>query len=133
MGGADVRILLDTHALLWWLFDDPRLPGPCRERIAEAGNEVLVSSASAWEISTKHRLGKLPEAGDVPTELVRCLRAARFSPFSVTTEHALAAGALPGPHLDSFDRMLIAQARIERTPVATADPVFRDYGVRVIW
>jgi PIN domain nuclease of toxin-antitoxin system len=128
-----VNILLDTHALLWWLFDDARLPPSCRARIASPDNRVFVSAASAWEISTKHRLGKLPEAGDVPTDLPRYLRTARFTPLDVAVEHALDAGALPGPHRDPFDRMLIAVARREHLRVATIDPVFREYGVPVVW
>jgi PIN domain nuclease of toxin-antitoxin system len=118
---------------LWWLFDDPRLPVRARSAIADPENEILVSAASAWEISTKHRLGKLPEAGDVPTELVRYVRKAGFLPLPVGLEHALAAGGLPGPHRDPFDRMLIAQARAEDLPLVTNDPVFRKYGVRVVW
>lgn len=133
MGGPPVKVLLDTHALLWWLFDDPRLPDVARAAISDPENRVLVSAASAWEISTKHRLGKLPEAGDVASGLARYVRRARFSELAVGLEHALAAGALPGPHRDPFDRMLIAQARNEDLAVVTVDPVFRDYGVRVIW
>jgi PIN domain nuclease of toxin-antitoxin system len=128
-----VNLLLDTHVLLWWLFDDPRLVDSCRKAIADPDNPILVSTASAWEISTKHRLGKLPEASDVATDLLRYLRAARFTPLPISMEHALAAGALPGPHRDPFDRMLIAQARLEGLRVATADPVFREYGVSVLW
>jgi PIN domain nuclease of toxin-antitoxin system len=108
-------------------------PEAARSVIANPENRVLVSAASAWEISTKQRLGKMPEAGDVPTELPRHLRRARLGVLDVGLEHALAAGALPGPHRDPFDRMLIAQARIEDVPVVTRDPVFRDYGVRVLW
>lgn len=128
-----MRLLLDTHALLWWLFDDPHLSTPARAAIADPDNGILVSAASGWEIATKHRLGKLPEAGDVPTALPRYLRQARFSELPVRLDHALAAGGLPGPHRDPFDRMLIAQSRIEDLSVVTVDGVFRDYGVSVIW
>jgi PIN domain nuclease of toxin-antitoxin system len=130
---AAVRLLLDTHALLWWLFDDPNLSSTARLAVANPQNEVLVSAASAWEITTKHRLGRLPEAGDVPVQLPRYLNRARFGVLNISLEHAMAAGALPGPHKDPFDRMLVAQARIEHLAVATADRVFRDYGVEVIW
>ncbi len=128
-----MKVLLDTHTLLWWLFDDSRLPASCRRVIADPDQVVFVSAASAWEIATKHRLGKLPEAGDVPERLPHYLRAARFAPLDITVAHAIAAGALPGPHRDPFDRMLIAQAREEGMTVATSDPVFRDYGVPVVW
>jgi PIN domain nuclease of toxin-antitoxin system len=94
---------------------------------------VVVSAASAWEITTKHRLGRLPEAGDVAARLPHYLRRARFAVLNISLDHAMAAGALPGPHRDPFDRMLVAQARIEELTVATTDRVFRDYGVAVIW
>lgn len=128
-----MRILLDTHALLWWLFDDPALTAAARTAIAAAENAILVSAASGWEIATKHRIGKLPEAGDVPVDLPRYLRKARFTVLPITLDHALAAGALPGPHRDPFDRMLIAQARLDDLVVISSDPVFRDYGVRTLW
>ncbi len=128
-----MRLLLDTHALLWWLFDSPELSDRARRSIADAGNQILVSSASGWEISTKHRLGKLPEAGDVPRRLPHYLLKARFDVLNISLEHAMAAGALPGPHRDPFDRMLIAQALAEGTKVVTVDSVFGDYGVGVIW
>ena len=128
-----MRCLLDTHALLWWLFDDPQLSAQAGEVIAEPENEILVSAASAWEISTKHRLGKLPEAGDVAQRLPTYVRKARFTELRISIDHAQAAGGLPGPHRDPFDRMLIAQSKLLAIPVVTIDPVFRDYGVIVIW
>lgn len=130
---AAVRLLLDTHALLWWLFDDPKLSSVARSAIVSPANEIVVSAASAWEIATKHRLGRLPEAGDVPVRLPYYLRRARFAVLPISLEHAQAAGALPGAHKDPFDRMLVAQACIEALAVATVDRVFRDYGVAVIW
>ena len=128
-----MKVLLDTHVLLWWLFDDPALSQPARDAIRDPGNSVLVSAASAWEISTKHRLGKLPEAGEAVGNLPALLRSARMEALPVTVEHALAAGALPGPHRDPFDRMLIAQSRLEDLPVVTADPVFGLYSARTVW
>ena len=126
-------VLLDTHTLLWWLFDDPRLSDRAREVITDPSNGIRVSAASGWEIATKHRIGKLPEAGDVATDLARYVRKARFLSLPIDLEHALAAGALPGPHRDPFDRMLIAQSTLERLPVVTRDPVFREYGAQVVW
>lgn len=126
-------LLLDTHALLWWLFDDPRLSDVARENIAAPENKVWVSAASAWEIATKARLGKLPEAGDVAEKLPVYLRRARFLELPVTVAHALKAGGLPGPHRDPFDRMFIAQSFLSGFPVVTIDPVFRDYGVVTLW
>lgn len=130
---AAVRLLLDTHALLWWLFDHPKLSSPARSAIANQQNKIVVSAASAWEITTKHRLGRLPEAGDVPVHLPHRLNRARLAVLNISLEHAMAAGALPGPHEDPLDRMLVAQARIEDLAVATTDQVFRDYDVAVIW
>jgi PIN domain nuclease of toxin-antitoxin system len=128
-----MKCLLDTHALLWWLFDDPKLSTRASDVIAEPENEILVSAASAWEISTKHRLGKLPEAGDVAQRLPMYVRRARFTELHISIEHAQAAGGLPGPHRDPFDRMLIAQAKLFSVPVVTIAPIFRDYGVMVLW
>jgi PIN domain nuclease of toxin-antitoxin system len=128
-----VKLLLDTHAVLWWLFDDPQLSDSARKAIATAGNQILVSSASAWEIATKYRIGKLPEVGDIVEKLPQYLRKARFEILPISLEHALKAGLLPGPHRDPFDRMLMAQSDIEKIPVVTVDPVFTQYGVRVIW
>lgn len=126
-------LLLDTHALLWWLLDSPELSNTARQAIAAPEQRVLVSAASAWELSTKLRLGKLPEAADIVANLVAYLRKQRFEVLAVGVDHALAAGRLPGPHRDPFDRMLMAQAQIERADVVTVDPVFSDYGLAVVW
>lgn len=125
--------LLDTHALLWWLFDDPRLSDAARINIAAPEHKIWVSAATAWEIATKARLGKLPEAGDVAEKLPVYLRRARFLELPVTVAHSLKAGGLPGPHRDPFDRMLIAQSFLSGFPVVTLDPVFCDYGVGTLW
>ena len=128
-----MRCLLDTHTLLWWVFDDPKLSTPARETIAEPEHDILVSAASAWEIATKYRIGKLPEAGDIVQRLPAYIRRARFTTLDISVEHALLAGNLPGPHHDPFDRMHMAQARLLNMPLVTTDPVFRDYGIQVIW
>ncbi len=128
-----MRLLLDTHVLLWWLLNDPKISENARSAIADSKNDILVSSTSAWEITTKHRIGKLPEVGDIPDKLPFYVRKARFSVLPISLEHAVDAGKLPGPHKDPFDRMLIAQARIEKLHVVTIDPVFRGYGISVLW
>lgn len=128
-----MRVLLDTHALLWWLFDDPRLSVRARAIIADPDNIVMMSSASAWEIATKYRLGKLPEAGEAVHQLPELLERAQISVLPVSVAHALKAGLLPGPHRDPFDRMLIAQAAYEDLPLVTLDPAFVDYAVELIW
>ena len=131
--GSVTDYLLDTHALLWWLFDDLKLSEAARCAIANPDHRLWVSAASAWEIATKARLGKLPEAGDVPVRLEYYLRKARFSELVVTIHHGVQAGALPGPHRDPFDRMLIAQSLATGYPIITVDPVFSEYGVSVLW
>lgn len=131
--GSMTDFILDTHALLWWLFDDPHLTENARRVIADPEHRIWVSAASAWEIATKARLGKLPEAGDVPQKLPHYLRKARFLELPITVEQSLRAGNLPGPHRDPFDRMLIAQSFSTGYPVVTTDSVFREYGVQVVW
>lgn len=125
--------LLDTHVLLWWLFDDPKLSSLARDIIRAPENMIIVSSASGWEIATKSRLGKLPQAGDITNKLPSLLQKARIKVLSITMIHALAAGALPGPHRDPFDRMLIAQGQIEQLPIVTSDRAFKKYPVDLIW
>lgn len=128
-----VKLLLDTHTLLWWLFDDPKLSAKAKRAIKNPDNAIFASTASAWEIATKYRLGKLPGAEEAAQRLPELLRSARIEPLPISMEHALAAGALAGPHRDPFDRMLIAQAQIENLSIVTTDRVFSDYDVKVIW
>ncbi len=128
-----MRLLLDTHALLWWLSDDPGLPASARKVIARGSNTVLVSAASAWEIATKVRLGKLPDAADLVADFGGYLVREHFESLSVSAEHAVRAGLLPGPHKDPFDRMLVAQAQAENVPIVSNDVAFDTYRVRRLW
>lgn len=128
-----MRVLLDTHTLLWWLDGDRRLSRHARNAIGDDDNAVLVSSASAWEISTKVRLGKLPGASEVAAELPAIMRQQNFEALPIAIAHALRAGNLPGPHRDPFDRMLIAQAQAEDLSLVSNERVFESYGVRRIW
>jgi PIN domain nuclease of toxin-antitoxin system len=128
-----MRLLIDTHALLWWLTDDPALPTSARKHLARAGNTVLVSSASAWEIATKFRIGKLPDAGDLLADFAGYMSRERFEGFPISIDHAVRAGSLPGPHKDPFDRMLIAQAQSENLPILSNDAAFDTYSVRRLW
>jgi PIN domain nuclease of toxin-antitoxin system len=128
-----MRLLIDTHALLWWLTDDPALPVSARKHLARAGNTVLVSSASAWEIATKFRIGKLPDAGDLLADFAGYMSRERFEALAISTDHAVRAGLLPGPHKDPFDRMLIAQAQAENIPILSNDAAFDTYNVRRLW
>jgi len=127
------KYLLDTHTLLWWLVNDSRLSNKAFEIIKKPDNVILVSSASAWEISTKYRLGKLPNASKAATDLPKLLTKSRMEVLPISIEHAMLAGSLPGPHRDPFDRMLIAQGQVENLPIITADPAFKQYQVRLIW
>ena len=126
-----MRLILDTHALLWWLTDHPRLSQPARDAVADATNEVLASPASGYEIANKERLGKLPHG--IAQDLWPALRTARIRVLSLTLEHMVVAGALPGPHRDPWDRLIMAQARVDQLVVVSLDPVFRDYGCPVCW
>jgi PIN domain nuclease of toxin-antitoxin system len=128
-----VKALLDTHALLWWLDGDERLSAAAREWISEPSHGVLVSAASAWEIATKVRIGKLPGAVEVAENFHACLLEQGFTPLAISVDHALRAGSLPGPHRDPFDRMLMAQAQAENVPLVSNEAVFDGYGVRRIW
>ena len=128
-----MRLLLDTHAFLWWLDGDRRLSRKVRALIGDEGNVVLVSAVSAWEISTKARLGKLPGAVDVAADIAGSVAAQDFSGLDITILHAQRAGRLPGEHRDPFDRMLVAQAQLEDLPIVSDDPVFDAYGVSRVW
>jgi PIN domain nuclease of toxin-antitoxin system len=128
-----LSFLLDTHALLWWLFDEPRLSEAAAARLREPENRILVSAASAWEIATKYRLGRLPAAAPLVTDFADWIRKARFEELPVSADHALRAGSWEVEHRDPFDRMLAAQSRIESTPLITRDPAFAAFGVRTLW
>lgn len=128
-----MHILLDTHALLWWLAGDRQLSPAALDAIADSANDVFVSAASAWEVSTKHRLGKLPIAGPLAVDFGREMRAQGFEELPVTWAHAQVAGALVGEHRDPFDRMLIAQAREEKMALVSREMIFDVFGVVRIW
>jgi PIN domain nuclease of toxin-antitoxin system len=128
-----VRLLLDTHAFLWWLDGDRRLPLRLRRLIGDEANAVHVSAATAWEIATKARLGRLPGALDVAADVGGAVASQGFIAMPVTIPHAQRAGALPGPHRDPFDRMLIAQSQMEDVPLVSAETVFDTYGVARMW
>jgi PIN domain nuclease of toxin-antitoxin system len=124
-----VRLLLDTHVLLWWLGDSRRLPAAWRRAIADADTQVLVSAATIWEIAIKRGLGKVRI--DLPAEvsLAGLPRACGFEDLVVKAEHAAAVQDLPPHHADPFDRLLIAQARYEGLTFVTADQAASRYDV----
>lgn len=129
-----MRLLLDTHALIWWWTNDPQLSAQARDALLDEGNEVFVSAASAWEIATKQRLGKLKELPDLRTARFQQLLAADgFGSLPITPAHALRAGAHPAAHRDPFDRMLAAQAELEGLQLVTTDRAFGQFEVAVLW
>jgi PIN domain nuclease of toxin-antitoxin system len=128
-----LRILLDTHALVWMLNDNPRLSARARSVGQDEQIELLVSAVSAMEIFTKFRLGKLPEAGPIIEYWDSAMAPPGFIPVAITMEHARLAGSLPIDHKDPFDRLLIAQAIVEGVPLLSNEKIFDDFGVERIW
>jgi PIN domain nuclease of toxin-antitoxin system len=128
-----VRLLLDTHALLWWLTKNPSLTVSAQDLIKSRDHTVLVSAVSPWEIATKVRLGKLDVAAEVVANFVFYLERERFQIITINVDHGIRAGSLPGPHKDPFDRMLIAQALAEDVPIISNDRALDGYGVRRLW
>ncbi|HXF14273.1 MAG TPA: type II toxin-antitoxin system VapC family toxin [Terriglobales bacterium] len=129
-----MRLLLDTHTLLWWTTGDKLLSERARKRIAQSQEPIIISAVSAWEIAIKVNLGRLPAGA---TELIRdfeqSLKQDGFQSMSITADHGIRAGLLPGPDKDPFDRMLIAQAQAENLTIVSNDRVFDRYGVNRIW
>ena len=123
-----MRLLLDTHILLWWLADDPALSKRARSLIANPESEVFVSAATAWEIAIKRAIGKLDFPADRLSEI---LAEAGIAPLAVTVDHAILACDLPRHHGDPFDRMLVAQACLEGMTLISVDPLVRAYAVAV--
>lgn len=128
-----MRILLDTHTLLWAAFDEEALSPRARRLIQASGNEILVSAASAWEVATKYRLGKLNFAHGLAENFVAEVTAAGYLLLPISAAHAVRAGLLPGNHKDPFDRMLAAQAIHEDIPLLSNDPQLDLFGVRREW
>lgn len=125
-----MKLLLDSHAFLWWLTDAPELSPSARAALADPANVVLVSAVTTWEIEIKRALGRL-EAGSA--DLVAEIEANRFAQLPVWARHAEAAARLPRHHDDPFDRMLIAQAQVEGLVCVTRDPAFQAYGIPCLW
>lgn len=128
-----MRLLLDTHAFFWWFSGNSRLSLPARQAIADDGNDVMVSAASAWEIATKHRIGKLPDADALALDMTGAIAGQDFEELAITVEDAARAGSLPGSLRDPFDRMLIAQALAHGLVLISMETLFDRYGVRRLW
>ena len=129
-----MRLLLDSHAFIWWYEGSGRLSSPARQAVEdEDNNEVLVSAATAWEIVTKHRIGKLPSAEALALDIPGAIAAEGFEELPITVNDAARAGSLPIPHNDPFDRMLIAQALTRNLVLVSIETRFDAYGVRRLW
>ena len=129
-----MRLLLDTHALLWALLDPEQIPDATLEAVRDPATEVLVSAATAWEIGTKFRLGKLDGARAVVLGYRDHLTRLRATELPISGHHALTAGTLAWEHRDPFDRVIVAQAMIESVPVVTADRALVGFpGIHVVW
>jgi PIN domain nuclease of toxin-antitoxin system len=127
-------LLLDTHALLWALIEPDRIPAPTLSRIRDARSDLVVSAASAWEIATKHRLGKLDAAAAVLHAYPDHLARLRARELPITSQHALTAGQLVRAHRDPFDRVIAAQCIIASMTLVTADSVLAALpGLRTLW
>jgi PIN domain nuclease of toxin-antitoxin system len=124
-----LKLLPDTHAVLWWLADDPRFGARAARELVNGRNQVLLSAVVIWEVAIKRGLGKL----DAPEDLVDTLVQAGAGPLPITLGHAAALEALPLHHRDPFDRLLIAQAQIEQAALVSRGPYFPGYGVPLIW
>ncbi len=128
-----MRLLLDTHAFLWWCAADPKLSQTVIQAVADEANEVLVSAVSGWEIAVKTRLGKLPLGSAPETFMAKMLERHAFGVLPVTMRHAVRDYALPAHHSDPFDRLLVAQTQLEGLTLVTDDALVRRYDVRTLW
>jgi PIN domain nuclease of toxin-antitoxin system len=124
-----VRLILDTHAALWWLSGDERFGADAEDHLTDATNQVLLSAAVVWEVAIKRSLGRLEAPGDFAPTLL----GAGAQPLPIGLDHAAAVERLPWHHRDPFDRLLVAQATVERATLVSADEALHAYGVRVIW
>jgi PIN domain nuclease of toxin-antitoxin system len=124
-----LKLLLDTHAALWWLSDDERLSNEAARQLADDTNQILLSAVVVWEVAIKRSLGKL----QAPADFAATLLGAGVQALAVSVSHASGVEDLPWHHRDPFDRMLVAQASIEGAAVVSRDELLRPYGVRLIW
>lgn len=128
-----MRLLLDTHTFIWWFAGNARLSASALQAIADEENDVLISAASAWEIATKYRARKLPDAEGLAEDITGHIINENFEGLPITVEDAARAGALQGPLRDPFDRILIAQALAHNLVLISIETLFDQYGVRRIW
>jgi PIN domain nuclease of toxin-antitoxin system len=126
-------LLLDTHALLWWLAEPEKLSVPAQAAIGDPAARVFVSAASGWELATKVRLGKLPGAEGLLRDLPSLLQNQGFQPLAVQLRHGVHAGGYPQAHRDPFDRLLAAQAELEGLQLVSLDPALATFPCRLLW
>ncbi|MBX3502254.1 MAG: type II toxin-antitoxin system VapC family toxin [Alphaproteobacteria bacterium] len=128
-----MRLLLDTHTFLWWVFADSKLSRRAREAILDEQNEAIISAVTAWEIATRYRIGKLPEASVVANDIVGAIAGEGFTELALSVAHAQRAGSMGGKHQDPFDRMLAAQALLENLVLVSNDRAFEQYAIERLW
>lgn len=128
-----MRLLLDTHALIWWLVGDDALSSAAREAISDESNPVSVSAASAMEIATKFRIGKLPGAAVLARDFEGIVAEQGFDELAISVHHARLAGEMNIPHKDPFDRLLIAQAQAEDLVLVSNETLFDGFAVKRLW
>jgi PIN domain nuclease of toxin-antitoxin system len=129
-----MKLLLDTHAVLWAMTDTTQLSKTALRAITNPSHQIFASSANAWELSIKHHLGKMPEAAQILPAYHTSLARARFLELLVSSEHGILAGGLNWPHRDPFDRILVAQAQVEQLTLVTMDAIIAQSGlVTVLW
>ncbi len=128
-----MRLLIDTHVFLWWIAGDPKLSEKAGRVISEADNRLFLSAASGWEIAIQAKLGKLHIEGDVTSFIIEQMRLNSIEQLPVKISHALHVSTLEALHRDPFDRLLVAQAQLERMPILTADRHITAYPVETVW
>lgn len=128
-----MRLLLDSHAFVWWIADSDRLSARAHRLIADETHEIFVSAATAWELATRYRLGKLPLPEEAAFDMAGAIVGQGFRELPIGVQDASLAGRLPGPHRDPFDRMLMAQAASHGLVLVSRDEVFDRYGVSRVW
>lgn len=128
-----MRILLDSHVFVWFVLGDPQCRPKARELIGREDATVFVSVVTAWEMATKFRLGKWPEVGAFVSDLPAIIVRHDFSALPISIEHGRTAGLMQNPHKDPFDRMLVAQSKVESMPLVTADRRLGSFGIETVW
>lgn len=128
-----MRVLLDTHAFVWWVLDDERLSDTARALILDRSTVVLLSAASAYEMSVKAARGRLTLPEPAETYVASRLAGEGFAPLPIQVSHAVRAGSLPPIHRDPWDRLIIAQGQLDDLPILTTDPAIGRYDVETIW